>query len=160
MHRMLSAFGFSPTWVIWVMSMVSSTFFSILVNGVPSSTFHPSSGIRQGHPLSPLLFVLMAEGLGRLIRNALLTQQLRGISIHDSPPITHQQFVDDNMLFGHPSVQEVFQFKSLLDGYLEASEASTNTTKSQIFFFHTPYPLNSLYLASLDSLKPLFPQSI
>lgn len=45
MQRMLIAFGFSPTWVRWVMSMVSSTFFSILVNIIPSHPFHPSRGI-------------------------------------------------------------------------------------------------------------------
>lgn len=42
------------------------------------------------------------------------------------------------MLFGHPSVQEAFKFKNLLDDYSEASGASINNEKSQIFFFHTP----------------------
>jgi len=46
----------------------------------------------------------MAEGLGRLIKHALISQQLKGLSIHGTPAITHQQFVDDNMLFGYPSV--------------------------------------------------------
>ena len=68
-QKMLSAYGFSPPWVRWVMSLVSSTLFSILINGIPSQPFSPSQGIRQGDPLSPFLFVLMAEGLGRLIKN-------------------------------------------------------------------------------------------
>ena len=42
------------------------------------------------------------------------------------------------MLFGHPSVQEASKYKSLLDDFSEASGASINTAKSQIFFFHTP----------------------
>ena len=100
--------------------------------------FSPSRGIRQGNPLSPFLFLLMAEGLGRLIKNALHSRHLRGISIHNSPAITHQQFVDHNMLFGHPSVQEASKFKSLLEYFSEASRASINTNISQIFFFHTP----------------------
>jgi len=44
-QKMLIAFGFSPAWVIWVMSLITSTFFSILVNGIPSTPFHPSRGI-------------------------------------------------------------------------------------------------------------------
>jgi len=59
----LIAFGFTPPWVRWVLSILSSSFF-VLINGIPSSPFHPSQGIRQGDPLSPFLFVIMAEGLG------------------------------------------------------------------------------------------------
>eukprot|EP00253_Pinus_taeda_P024630 PITA_24630 len=80
----------------------------------------------------------MEEGLGRNIKKAQQSQQLRGFSFHNIPAFTHQQFVDDNMLFGHPSVQEARQFKSLLTDFLEASGARINKAKSQIFFFHTP----------------------
>lgn len=103
-HSMLIAFGFSLTWVRWIISLISSAFFSILVNGISSTPFQPSRGIRQANPISPFLFVLMAEGLGRSIKHALQENQLRGISLHNSPAITHQQFVDNNMLFGHPFV--------------------------------------------------------
>ena len=103
---------------------------------LPSRPFSPSRGIRQGDPLSPFLFVLMAEGLGHHIKHALLSQQLKGLSIHNLPAITHQQFVDDNMLFGYPSVQEESLFKSLLNDLSEASGTSINKAKSKIFFFH------------------------
>lgn len=134
---MLNAFGFAPMWVRWIHSLISSTFFSILINGIPSKPFSPTRGIRQGDPLSPFLFVLMAEGLGRLIKHALLSQHLKGLSIHNTPAITHQQFVDDNMLFGYPSVQEAASFKSILKVFSDASGTSINKAKSQIFFFHT-----------------------
>ena len=120
------------------MSLISSTFFSILINGIPSSPFHPSKGIRQGDPLSPFLFVIMAKGLGRCIKDALHSQRLWRLSFPNSPPFTHQQFVDDNMLYAHPSVQEARKLKSLLNVFLADSGASINQAKSQIFFFHTP----------------------
>eukprot|EP00253_Pinus_taeda_P022974 PITA_22974 len=90
----------------------------------------PSWGIRQGDPLSPFLFILMAEGLGRLIKQSHLSHQLKGLSIHNSPTITHQQFVDDNMLFGYPLVQEASRFKTLLNDFSEASGTSINKSKS------------------------------
>jgi len=45
-EKILMAFGFDPSWVRWVMSLISSSFFSVLINGIPSDTFHPSRGIR------------------------------------------------------------------------------------------------------------------
>eukprot|EP00253_Pinus_taeda_P003782 PITA_03782 len=138
MQKILKAFGFSPSWIRWVSSLVSSSFFSILINGIPSTTFSPSRGIRQGDPLSPFLFVILAEGLGRNIKSTILSQSLRGLAFHHIPAFSHQQFVHDNMLFGHPSVQEARSFKSILSNFSEASGALINKVKSEIFFFNTP----------------------
>jgi hypothetical protein len=60
MKALLSAFGFNKDWVSWIMNLISSTFVSSMVNGVPSQPFSPSRGIRKGDPLSPFLFVIMA----------------------------------------------------------------------------------------------------
>lgn len=67
-QKMLLAFGFSSTRTRWIMTLISSPSFSILLNGSPSKPFRPSRGIRQGDPLSPFLFVLMAECLSRLLK--------------------------------------------------------------------------------------------
>lgn len=70
-QKILTAFGFAPPWVRWIMSLLSSSFFSVLINGIPSPIVRPCRGIKQGDPLSPFLFVIMAEGLGRSIKSAL-----------------------------------------------------------------------------------------
>ena len=44
-RQMLLAFIFSPDLTNWVLALISSAFFSILVNGYPSTTFAPSRGI-------------------------------------------------------------------------------------------------------------------
>jgi len=138
LQKILRAFGFAPSWIRWINNLLSSSFFSILINGIPSPTFCPSRGIRQGDPLSPFLFVILAEGLGRSIKSAILSHNLKGLAFHHGPAVSHQQFVDDNMLFGHPSVQEARSFKSILENFSNASGALINKVKSQIFFFNTP----------------------
>jgi hypothetical protein len=70
MRSMLLTFGFDPSWVDWILNLTSSAFFSILINKVPSHPFSPTRGIRQGDPLSPFLFIIMAEGLSRSIQAA------------------------------------------------------------------------------------------
>jgi len=42
MHSLLSSFGLSEDWIAWIIKLTSSTFFSILVNGIPSRPFSPS----------------------------------------------------------------------------------------------------------------------
>lgn len=137
-QKILLAFGFSFTWTRWIMNLISSPSFSVLLNGSPSSPFCPSRGISQGDPLSPFLFVLMAKGLSRLLKSAVSSEALRGISIHGLPSQSHQQFVDDTMLFGHPSSQEASVFKSLLSIFSDASSTSIDASKSQLYFFNTP----------------------
>jgi hypothetical protein len=137
-EKTLLAFGFSHDWIHWILSLLSSAFFLVLVNGSPSPTFLPSRGIRQGDPLSPFLFILMVEGLSRMLKNATSNGTLKGLKLHNSQPLTHQQFVDDNLLLAHPSIQEARTLKLLLDTFSEASGATINLDKSLIFFFNTP----------------------
>lgn len=89
------------------MALVISSSFSILVNGSPSEIFLPSRGLRQGDPLSPILFILMMEDLGQSIKNARVMGKIKGLPLKENgQDLTHQQFVDDTMLQGIPTVKE------------------------------------------------------
>lgn len=120
------------------MSLTSSVFFSILVNGSPSTSFSPTWGIHQGNLLSPFLFILMAEGLGRLLNNPLAERKIKGISLHNNPSLSRQQFVDNNLLIGHPSVQESQALKHNFQIFSNTSRTYLKLDKSQFFFFNTP----------------------
>lgn len=69
LQKILLAFGFCTKWIDWIMSYVSSTSFSFLINGEPSNLFSTSRGLRQGDPLSPYFFITMVEGPNRFIHS-------------------------------------------------------------------------------------------
>ncbi|XP_068487036.1 uncharacterized protein [Phaseolus vulgaris] len=60
--------GFHSKWISWIRGCMESATISVLVNGSPTEEFKPSRGLRQGDPLAPFLFVVVAEGLAGLVR--------------------------------------------------------------------------------------------
>ena len=57
-HNCLKEFGFGETFINWIKIIYTNVCSSVLVNGWVSEEFKISRGIRQGCPLSALLFIL------------------------------------------------------------------------------------------------------
>lgn len=62
--------GFGTAWCQWMKFCVSTVRMSVLVNGSPAGFFQTFRGLRQGDPLSPLLFILVMEAFSRLLFRA------------------------------------------------------------------------------------------
>ena len=79
------------------MCCISIVKFSILLNGSPSDFFGNSRGIRQGDPLSPLLFDIVMEALSRMLDVAAISRQFSGFFVgntaSNSVMVSHLLFI-------------------------------------------------------------------
>ena len=83
LKEVLRAFGFHHDWISWIGNLVSTAFFSILVNGAPTTPISATRRIRQGDPLSPFLFIIMAEGLRRALKERRQEGKISGLKPHE-----------------------------------------------------------------------------
>ena len=60
---------FPDKWREWIHACILSVQYSILINGKPRGKIIPNRGIRQGDPLSPLIFVLAMDYLSRILQH-------------------------------------------------------------------------------------------
>ena len=60
--------GFGVRWCKWICTCIFTVQFSILFNGSPTDFFGSSRGLRQGDPLSPLLFLVMMEVFSKMMK--------------------------------------------------------------------------------------------
>lgn len=77
----MEAMGFGRKWRAWIASCLKSTTVFVLVNGSLTEEFCMERGVRQGDPLSPFLFLIVAEGLNVVMREACSQGVFRGISV-------------------------------------------------------------------------------
>ena len=127
--------GFPEKWIERVMTCVTITSFSILLNGKPYGNVPPSRGIRQENPLSPYLFLLCAEGFTSLLAKAKNDGKIHGASIcRGAPKVSNLLFTDDSLLFCRATQNEVEVISKVLQTYANASGQCINLEKSSVLF--------------------------
>jgi hypothetical protein len=133
--KILSLLGFHSIWIQWIRQCITTSSFSILLDGAPFEKFLPSRGLRQGDPLSPFLFILGSEILSRLIVREENLGLLQGIKMaRMCPSITHLFFADDVIIFARAKANEAGVILKCLNTYSSWSGQNINVSKSAIFF--------------------------
>lgn len=80
LYYMMRRMNFNGKWIAWVKGCIESAKISVLINGSPGEEFAMGKGIRQGDPIAPFLFLIVAEGLNGLLRQALHSNDFKGYS--------------------------------------------------------------------------------
>jgi hypothetical protein len=116
LHQVVAnPYWFEVPFINWVMICLSLVSFIVLINGFASSFFHAERGLRQGCPLSPLLFLLVVEGLSRALEEAKRQGEFQGIYISQNLQITHLLFVDDVLIFFNGSRGDADKLNEILE---------------------------------------------
>lgn len=133
--KMMLKMGFAIPWVNLILKCIKSVAYSLRINHSIVGTIKPSSGLRQGDPLSPYLFVLCAQGLSSILNKTVQSRLLTGVRIaRNSPTISHLFFTDDSLLFFKATKNDGIQVRRCLHIYEKASGQMVNYEKSALTF--------------------------
>ena len=108
----LQYFNFGPSLTNWIRTFYNNIESCVLNNGWSSNFFNLQRGVRQGCPLSPYLFILSVETLGKAIR---ANTTIKGIPVNNTE-IKISQYTDDTTL--------------ILNGNQESLSAALNTIEN------------------------------
>ncbi|KAJ9709801.1 hypothetical protein PVL29_001319 [Vitis rotundifolia] len=134
LDHVLEKKGFSPRWRKWMSGCLSSVSYAVLVNGNAEGWVKASRGLRQGDPLSPFLFTLVADVLSRFLLRAEERNMLEGFRVgRNRTRVSHLQFADDTIFFSNSREEELQTLKSLLLVFGHISGLKVNLDKSNIY---------------------------
>lgn len=129
LFEVLRPFGFGDRFLEWLTILLSTSSTRVLVNGEPSPPIWHRHGLRQGDPLSPQLFVLAVDVLGRLVKRAVDLGILQHLHPRRAIPAM-SLYADDVMLFCHPVRCDITAVKEMLLLFGRVSGLHVNFGKS------------------------------
>nr|GEX16651.1 putative reverse transcriptase domain, reverse transcriptase zinc-binding domain protein [Tanacetum cinerariifolium] len=136
LRSILVGFGFHHVMVEWIMTCVSTTSYSICINGNLHGWFRGKRGLRQGDPLSPYLFTLVMEVLTLMLQHRVhTTEAFHFHHLCEQQRIVNLCFADDLFLFARGHMDSVMVIMDALDEFKKASGLVPSIPKTYERFF-------------------------
>ncbi|XP_058216715.1 uncharacterized protein LOC131327580 [Rhododendron vialii] len=130
---MLKKAGFGDKWCGWIRECCSTVSMSVLINGSATQEFQTQKGLRQGDPLSPFLFNVVAEALNILLERAQEKNIIKSVKLgSNGVTISHLLFADDTILFCNNDLEEMGNIKRILRCFQLMSGLKINYSKSSV----------------------------
>ncbi|VFQ96624.1 unnamed protein product [Cuscuta campestris] len=130
----LTHMKFPEQFVRWVIFCVTTPSYSLVVNGEPHGYFKGTNGLRQGDPISPLLFVLVMEYLTSLFSYSTKISKFRYHPMCASLKVVNLIFADDLIVGCKADVKSVKVIMEVLERFNKCTGLQINKEKSSIVF--------------------------
>ena len=132
LKKVMQAFGFGPKIRAWIDVLHNESVSRVVINGNSTDTFKVESGVRQGCPLSVILFILAMEPLACALRQ---DQSIRGLLVPGSNGREAKMtlYMDDMTILGtdNSSLVKALRWS---DCFSRASGAKLNRAKSECLY--------------------------
>uniref|UniRef100_A0A2N9EQD7 Reverse transcriptase domain-containing protein n=1 Tax=Fagus sylvatica TaxID=28930 RepID=A0A2N9EQD7_FAGSY len=136
LYYIMDRMGFGSRWINWMRACTSTVRFSVLVNGSPTGFFDSARGLRQGDPLSPMLFLLIMEVLSRMLRRTVEEGRIKGFHAGKDAItgvcISHLLFADDTILFCDANPEQLLYIRMVLTCFEAVTGLRVNLSKSEM----------------------------
>jgi hypothetical protein len=134
LETILRELSFPNKFIDWIMTVVRNVTYRFKVNGNYTSIMEAKRGIRQGDPISPLLFVLVMEYLTRYL-NTLATNSAFNYHFRcEKVNITSLSFADDLLMFARGDSNSVRAMLECFHKFSRSTGLRVNTQKCSIYF--------------------------
>jgi hypothetical protein len=151
----MRARGFNLQWRTWMQQILQTSKSAILVNGCPGPWINCKRGLRQGDPISPYLFILLADVLQTLIKSCTVIRH----PIVDNEGCPVLQYADDTLLLVRGQLADVQVLKELLDQFADATGLQINYSKSTAVPIHMEPETVHACITALGCRQEGFPQT-
>lgn len=131
--EMLVGYGFPPKFYILIMACIVITSFSLKVNEEGQGFLEGKRGLREGSPISPLLFVLVMEYLSRVLSMMSNLPDFRYNPLCKELKLTHLVLGNDLMIFFKGQEASVRRIVEALTRFSITTLLSVNTDKSSLY---------------------------
>ena len=150
--------GCDPIWCQWIHQFVSRGSVGVKVNDDIGHFFQTRNGLRQGDPLSPILFNIMADMLAILINRAKEDSQVAGLIPHlVEGGVSILQYADDTIIFMEHDLEKALNMKLIFCIFEQLSGLKINFHKSELYCFGNAKEVENDYMQLFGCEPGLFP---